>query len=278
MTIHQILQTAQKKYPLIPLEDIELLMAKSLHRSLNYLYKNPDKILNRSSQSTFWRLVDRRQNNYSVAYLLGNKEFYGLNFLVSKHTLIPRPDSEIMIEEAIKYLQNNKISLPKIIDIGTGSACLIISLAKNYKNPAKFYAADNSGQALKVAKTNARKHALKKQITFYKSNLLQNVEPGTFDVVLANLPYLTQDQLKEPSIKKEPRNALYGGNNGLYFYEKLLKQLPKYLNKKYLILLEIDPEQELTIQKIAEKFLPKTKLQIIKDLSNKSRLLKIEHK
>lgn len=276
MNIKTLTQIAQKQYPLVSLGDIELLLAKSLHRTLNYLYKNPEKILNRSSQSIFWRLLARRQNNHSVAYLLGHKEFYGLDFLVNKHTLIPRPDSEVLIEEALKYLEVNKLSSAKVIDIGTGSGCLIISLAKNYQHQAEFYAVDNSGRALKIAKTNARKHQLKHQIKFIKSDLLKNVPENKFDVLLANLPYLTKKQLREPSIKKEPLQALYGGHDGLYFYKRLLKQLPEYLNKKYLILLEIDPEQELAIQKMAENLLPKAKLSIVKDLSQQARALKIE--
>ncbi len=275
MTINELTQTAQQQYPQVPLGDIELLLTKSLHRSLNYLYKNPEKILNRSSQSTFWRLLQRRATHHSVAYLLSHKEFYGLDFLVNKHTLIPRPDSEVLIDEALQYLQKNKISSPNIIDVGTGSGCLILTLAKNYKQSAEFYAVDNSGRALQVAKTNTRKHGLKNKIKFVKSNLLNKLAKNKFDLVLANLPYLTKKQLREPSIKKEPRNALYGGADGLYFYKTLLKQLPEYLNKKYLILLEIDPEQELAIQKIAETYLPKAKLEIIKDLSQQARALKI---
>lgn len=287
MKIKTITQIAQKQYPLLPLGDIELLLAKSLQRSLNYLYKNPEKILNRSSQSTFWRLLLRRRNNHSVAYLLGHKEFYSLDFLVNKHTLIPRPDSEVLVEEALKYLQANKIKSPQIIDVGTGTGCLIISLAKEFyavkaaglaaANPAgHFTAIDNSGRALKVAKTNARKHGLKNKIKFIKSDLLKNVAANKFDLVLANLPYLTKKQLRETSIKKEPRQALYGGVDGLYFYKRLLKQLPEYLNKKYLILLEIDPQQEIAIQKIAKQYLPQAKLSIVKDLSQQARALKIE--
>lgn len=275
MNIKTLTQVAQKQYPHVPLGDIELLLSKSLHRTLNYLYKNPEKILDRSSQSTFWRLLARRQNNHSVAYLLGHKEFYGLDFLVNKHTLVPRPDSEVLIEEALKYLATNKLSSAKIIDIGTGSGCLIISLAKNYKNKSALYAVDNSSQALKIAKTNARKHNLKHKIKFVKSDLLKNISDQKFDMLLANLPYLTKKQLREPSIKKEPLQALYGGQDGLYFYKRLLKQLPEYLNKKYLILLEIDPGQELAIQRMAENLLPKAKLSIVKDLSQQARALKI---
>ncbi len=286
MTIIQLIQKAQNIYPLVPLGDIELLLTRSLHRSLNYLYKNPEKILNRSSQSTFWRLLARHKSNHSVAYLLGHKEFYQLDFLVNKHTLIPRPDSEVLIEEALQYLKKHKLQSPKVIDVGTGTGCLIISLAKNYAyqpaglaaaNPAGcFIAIDISGRALKVAKTNARKHGLKRQVKFLKSDLLKNIGDQKFDLVLANLPYLTKKQLREPSIKKEPRSALYGGSDGLYFYKRLLKQINNYLNKEYLILLEIDPSQADAIQQMARQYLPKAKLEIIKDLSQQARVLKIQ--
>lgn len=277
MTIKNICQNAQKSYPLVPLGDIELLLAESLHRSLNYLYKNPEKILSRSTISTFWRLLERRRNNHSVAYLVGHKEFYKLDFLINKHTLVPRPDSEVLIDEALKYLTKNKINSPQIIDIGTGSGCLIISLAKNYQPPSLFYAVDNSGRALKLAKTNARKHGLKRQINFLKSNLLNKMGGNKFDLVLANLPYLTKKQLQEPSITKEPLNALCGGPDGLSFYKTLLKQIPSYLNKKYLVLLEIDPQQELAAQKISKQYLPKAKLEIIRDLDKQARVLKIKN-
>lgn len=275
MTIKNICQHAQKSYPYLPLGDIELLLAKSLHRSLNYLYKNPEKILARSSISTFWRLLERRKKNFSIAYLTRGKAFFGLDFYVSNHVLVPRPESELLVEEGLKYLKNKKN--PNIIDVGTGSGCLIISLAKNYQSPALFYAVDNSGQTLKVAKTNARKYGLKRQINFLKSNLLNKVGENKFDLVLANLPYLTKKQLQEPSIKREPLHALYGGPDGLSFYKNLLKQIPSYLNKKYLVLLEIDPQQELTAQKISKQYLPKAKLEIIRDLNKQARVLKIEN-
>ncbi|MFA6252895.1 MAG: peptide chain release factor N(5)-glutamine methyltransferase [Patescibacteria group bacterium] len=275
MTIKNICQDAQKSYPQLPLGDIELLLAESLHRSLNYLYKNPEKILSRSNQTTFWRLLERRKKKFSIAYLTRARAFFGLDFYVSSHVLVPRPESELLVEEGLKYLKNKKN--PNIIDVGTGSGCLIISLAKNYQSSSLFYAVDNSGRALKVAKTNARKHDLKSQINFLKSNLLNKVGKNKFDLILANLPYLTKKQLQEPSIKKEPLRALYGGSDGLSFYKTLLKQIPSYLNKKYLVLLEIDPQQELTIQKISKQYLPKAKLEIIRDLNKQARVLKIEN-
>lgn len=273
--IKKLLVRAHELYPQVPLGDIDLLLAKTLTRSPNYLYKNPEKKLARSSVSTFWRLLKLRMDNYSVAYLVGKKEFYKLNFLVNKHVLIPRPDSEILVDEALKYLKNKNNC--QIIDMGTGSGALIITLGKNLKNIHQYWASDISSHALRVAKTNARKHGLKNHITFMKSNLFKNIPDTKFDLVIANLPYLNKEQLKEPSIKKEPQQALYGGHYGLYFYQKLLKQLPKYLNKKYLVLLEIDPQQKELLADMSKKYLTQSNIEFANDLSGQVRLAKIHN-
>lgn len=285
MTIKNICQNAQKSYPLVPLGDIELLLAKSLHRSLNYLYKNPEKILARSSISTFWRLLERRKKNFSIAYLTRGKAFFGLDFYVSNHVLVPRPESELLVEEGLKYLKNKK--KPNIIDVGTGSGCLIVALAKNYAdqpdglaaaNPSGcFTAVDISNKALKTAKTNLRKHGLKHRVKIIKSDLLKNVPAQKFDLVLANLPYVGFDQLGEPSIAKEPRQALAVSNDGLHCYKKFLKILPKFLKNDGLALLEIDPRQDPEIKHLATKYFPQAKIEIKKDLAGQARMLKIEN-
>ncbi len=275
MTIKNICQNAQKSYPLVPLGDIELLLAESLHRSLNYLYKNPEKILRRSTISTFWRLLERRKKNFSIAYLTRGKSFFGLDFYVSNHVLVPRPESELLVEEGLKYLKNKKN--PNIIDVGTGSGCLIVALAKNNPASASYMAVDISNKALKTAKTNLRKHGLKHRVKIIKSDLLKNVPTQKFDLVLANLPYVGFDQLGEPSIAKEPRQALAVSNDGLHCYKKFLKILPKFLKNDGLALLEIDPRQDPEIKHLATKYFPQAKIEIKKDLAGLARMLKIEN-
>jgi release factor glutamine methyltransferase len=252
------------------IDELDQLMALALHKNIEYIYKNPDKKLSRANILTFKKLLNKRLANYSLAYLKKNKEFFNLNFIVSKHTLVPRPDSELLVTEALKNSCDNQ----NIIDIGTGSGVLILSLAKNNKHQANYTATDISTKALDIAKTNSRKLKLKNNINFIKSNLLNNIDTK-FDIVIANLPYLTPLQMQEVSITKEPRTALVSGKNGLDHYKKLLKQLPKYLNKKYLILLEIDPAQEKAIKKEIESNLPKAKINFLKDLANNIRVVKI---
>jgi len=258
------------KYKNIDINELEQLMALALHKNIAYIYKNPDKLLSRSNILTFKKLLNKRLANYSLAYLQKYKDFFNLKFIVNKHTLIPRPDSELLVAEALKNTSNNQ----NIIDIGTGSGALILSLAKNNKHTANYVATDISVKALDIAKTNARKLNLKNKIKFVKTNLLNNID-NKFDIVMANLPYLTSAQMQESSIKKEPRTALASGKDGLDHYRKLLKQLPKYLNKKYLVLLEIDPGQDKVIKKEILNNLPQANIKFVKDLANNIRVVKI---
>lgn len=255
----------------LPPEELDALLSLALDKSKEYIYKNPDKMVSRSAVRAFYKLIEKRLNNWSLAYLKGYKEFYGLKFVVSKHTLIPRPESELMIDEALKFVKPDH----NVIDIGTGSGCLILSLAKNNKKSASYTATDISNFALKTARTNARKLNLKNKIKFIKSDLLGSVPKNKFDIVLANLPYLTPEQMKEASISKEPSSALLSGKDGLDHYKKLLKQLPGYLADKYLILLEIDPEQKDAIKKEIASNLPGAKISFVKDLAKDIRVVKI---
>lgn len=268
MNIKEILKKHQGE--LEPAE-LDQILALAIHKKIEYIYKNQNKKIPASSTKTFNKLLRLRLANWPLAYLKGYKEFCGLKFRVNKNTLVPRPESELIVEEALKYIEDKH----SVVDIGTGSGALILSLAKLSKAKANYLAIDISAKALEVAKTNSRKLALKNKIQFKKSNLLKNIAPNKFDIVLANLPYLNKKQLKEPSIKKEPRLALLSGKDGLYHYRKLFTQIAKYLNKKYLILLEINPEQKEEIEKIISANLPEAKIKFLKDLANNIRVVKI---
>ncbi|MDP2812577.1 MAG: peptide chain release factor N(5)-glutamine methyltransferase [bacterium] len=279
MTAKELLKKYQGK--LEPAE-LDQILALAMHKKIEYLYKNPEKKLSVSTVKTFKKLFLLRLANWPLAYLKGDKEFCGLKFKVNKNTLVPRPESELIVAEALKYItrldsrstrqENNH----QIIDIGCGSGALILSLAKLSKKKANYIALDISAKTLGIAKTNARKLGLKK-IKFIKSDLLKNVLPIKFDLVLANLPYLNPKQLKEPSIKKEPRLALLSGQDGLDHYRQLFVQVPKYLNKEYLLLLEINPEQKEAIEKIITANLPDGKIKFLKDLTGHLRVVKISN-
>lgn len=255
----------------LPRQELESLLALTLHKKAEYIYKNPDKKIALSSIKTFKKLLNKRLAHYSLAYLKKNKDFYKNNFIVSKHTLVPRPASETLVEEALRYANQTAGGNKNILDIGTGSGALILSIAKHNQTQANYTAIDISTKALKIAKTNARKLGLKNKIRFIKSDLLKNIN-NDFDIIIANLPYLNKDQMKETSIAKEPKSALFSGPDGLSHYKKLLKQLKKLPS---LLLLEIDPSQKEAIKKIIEQQWPDAKINFIKDLNQDIRVVKI---
>lgn len=240
--------------------DAELLLAFVLGKNRSYILSHEEIILTNKQNISFNKLIAQRATFVPVAYILGYKEFYGLRFKVTNDTLVPRPESELLVEEAIKVTHKKST----VIDIGTGSGCLICSVIKNTQ--AHGIAIDTSSKAIAIAKTNAKNLGVNKKIKFLKSNLLSNVKLNKSDnlIILANLPYLNKKEMKEKTIQKEPKSALYGGVDGLVYYKKLAKQLQDYTN--YILLCEINPGQKNGFRKL----FPKTEFK--KDLSGRTRL------
>lgn len=241
--------------------DAEIIMATILKKDRAFVLGHEDYPLTTVQLTKFHKLIKRRQKHEPLAYLIGHKEFYGLDFKVTKATLVPRPESELIIDEVLKAIDPKKENL--IIDIGTGSGCLILTLLHELQkkgNTPNAIAVDISKKALAVAAHNAQKLQTK-NISFLKSNLLSSIikkphllKNSTQVIMLANLPYLTKAEIrKEKSISQEPQLALDGGRNGLALYHLLSQQI-KVLkkNKKIDILLvsEINPWQENNFKKI----------------------------
>jgi len=247
--------------------DAEVLLSHVLKKDKVWLLTHPNYKL------TFWHiikfnhLINKRINHYPVSYLIGYKEFYGLKFKVNKHTLIPRPESELFIDELIKINPVNKI----IVDIGTGSGCLIITAAKLFPNN-KFIGIDISKQALLTAKTNSFHHNVK--VKFIQNDLINDLNTK-LDIIIANLPYLVVEQMDEPSIRHEPTSALFAEDNGLYYYKKLLKQISNLDYQPEYVLLEIDPKQSKSIQKYIKLTLPKYSIKILKDFKRNDRIIRL---
>ena len=241
--------------------DAEIIMATILKKDRAFVLGHEDYPLTTVQLTKFQKLIKRRQKHEPLAYLIGHKEFYGLDFKVTKATLVPRPESELIIDEALKAVNPKKENL--IIDIGTGSGCLILTLLhelekKGYSPNA--IAVDISKKALEVATHNAKKLQTK-NITFLKSNLLSSIikKPNLLKnctqlIMLANLPYLTKAEIrKEKSISQEPQLALDGGRNGLALYRVLSQQIKVLKNNKkidILLVSEINPWQENNFKKI----------------------------
>lgn len=210
--------------------DTEVLLGFVLKKEKSFLFSHPDFELNLSQKNNFAKLVKQRKAHRPIAYIIGFKEFYGLKFYVNQNILIPRPETEKLVDQVLEYA-NNQLVVSKvepspitILDIGTGSGCIAISIAKNIKIPARIIASDICKKALKIAQKNANLHYV--DIKFIQSNLLENIKTKP-DIIIANLPYITPkvyDKLT-PDIKKyEPKKALLAKTRN-YFYTKLEQEL-----------------------------------------------------
>ncbi len=266
--------------------ETEILLAYILKKTREYLFTYPDKILTKTQISKLDSLILSRIKGKPIAYLIKKKQFYGLDFYVDKNVLIPRPETELLINLGVRHPVGCRTSQQTtIIDVGTGSGCIIVTLAKIIKSNTnnQFIAIDISKKALQIAKKNAKTHGVKNKIKFIHSDLLDNkkliIAPHCKLIIIANLPYLTPTQIKNsPSIQHEPKLALAAGSDGLKYYKKLfsqIKKLQKNSKANIDILCEIDPLQVTKIKNIINKILPNSKIEVKKDLSKKERIIVI---
>ena len=215
--------------------------------------------------------IKRLENGEPVQYIVGDVDFYGNIIKVNKNVLIPRRETEELVEKTMEYVKkifpNQKINM---LDIGTGSGCIPITLKKYFPNN-NISAIDISQEALEVAKENAKSNNV--EINFIHSNIFENVT-GTYQCIISNPPYLKEDEEIMDIVKNnEPHLALYAPNNGLYFYEEILKEANKYLDNKFIIAFEIGETQGQDILTIAGNYFPKAQLILEKDLQHLDRFV-----
>lgn len=214
--------------------------------------------------------VKRLEAGEPVQYIVGNVDFYGYELDVNKNVLIPRRETEELVEEVLK--RSKTFSNPSIIDIGTGSGAIAISLSKELKS--HIYASDICDKALETAQKNVDK--TKANVTLFKGYMLKPYIDNSIkvDILVSNPPYLSEDAKIDDIVKNnEPHLALYAKNNGLEFYENILKDAKKVLNGKYLIAFEIGESQGEDVKALALKYLGDTNVEIKKDLSYKNRFV-----
>jgi len=267
-----------------PRLEAELIIENILKVNKKYLILNPNKEINKNNLNKIKNHLEKRLNLYPMAYIKKEKYFYNLKFFVNKDVLIPRPESELIIDEIIKKTKDNS-EATTIMDIGTGSGCLIINLANILSKNKKidFYGIDICQKALKIAEKNAKLNKAEKNVKFIQSDLLQKIIDKKIKlkekiIITANLPYLTKEEIKNsPSIKFEPVKALDGGKDGLRYYKKILSQVKKIKNKKnhIEIYMEISDWQNkvliLEVKNILKNY--KVKIKTIKDLTKQNRLI-----
>ena len=248
--------------------DSELLLSKTLNKSREEILVNLDQQINKRSFVVFKKYLQRRFNNEPVAYILGEKEFWSKKFKVNKNTLIPRPETELMVEEILKINKKRKIS---ILDVGTGSGCIILSLLNVLKD-SYGTGIDISKKALFIAKKNAIKHNLINRVKF-KNVSFESYVSNKYDLIVSNPPYIKKNDIKylTEDIKKfEPRMALDGGNDGLDLIKKVIYKSKIILKLKGILALEIGNGQVKKVSKILFDNNFRIK-QLIKDYGNNVR-------
>lgn len=229
-----LLEAAGVEYPRL---EAELLLAHLFRLDRLELYLRWDQMLSEVQVHQFHTLLTRRLGREPMAYIIGRKEFWSLEFLVKPGVLIPRPETEFVVEAAIKYLP----AQGKIVEVGTGSGAIAICLAKELTQ-VELLATDISETALQIARANARLHLVNERLFFLKADLLNPFGPQTVEAIISNPPYIPSDEipLLAPEISIfEPRLALDGGQDGLLYYRQLIKQARTVLKKKGWLILEI---------------------------------------
>jgi release factor glutamine methyltransferase len=231
------------KISTLPVTEASILLAYVLQRDRSYLIAHPEQKLTCAQKRRFETLAKRLENHEPLAYVTGREEFYGMGFKVDKRVMIPRPETENLVTEVIQTAE--KIKNPVIVDVGTGSGCIAVTLAK-YLPKATLLATDVSSEALEVARINAARFKVSKKITFLCGNLLEPLREikgeRSLDIIAANLPYVKKDWYPklDPQIFHEPKLALIGGETGLEIYQQLFIQAEKYLKPGGKVIYELD--------------------------------------
>lgn len=251
--------------------DVEVLLMEVTGFSKTQLYINTEYVLSNEEFEKFEKFFERRLKKEPIAYIIGKCEFMGLDFCLNNDTLIPRADTEILVEKAIEIISKNNFKTG--IDIGTGSGAISISILK-YCKDIKMTAVDINENAIFKAKENAEKNQVLDRILFLKSDLFENVYEK-FDIIVSNPPYIKTNDIEklEDNVKNyEPKRALDGGESGLIFYEKITENATEYLQNKGYLIYEIGCDQAEDVKKIMikNKF---EDIKILKDLAGLDRVI-----
>ena len=254
--------------------DSQVLVAHIINRKRAWLLAHPEAELSEVQEEDFEAALARLESGEPLPYVLGEWEFYGLSFALSADVLIPRPETELLVDAAITWLKGHP-SRRRAADVGAGSGCIAVSLAVNV---ADLYvlATDISNEALDVVRSNVERHAVGERVRLQQGDLLREVA-GEFDLICANLPYIATETLKTLAVYgREPTQALDGGERGLKFIAALLKDAPRRLAPQGLMLLEIDASQGDAASDLSVHAFPRAAIEVQTDLNGQARLLRIQ--
>ena len=283
--LHVTAEYLEKKGIDSPRLTAEILLAHKLNVDRVTLYLNFDQPLTENELSGYRTLIQKRTKREPLQYITGTQEFWSLEFVVTPQVLIPRPETELLVEQAIERLKvfpAVENHTPRILDLGTGCGAIAISLAKEVQQ-TKIWATDISAGALELARLNAEKHGIADKIRFIQGNLWESLldQGVTFDIILSNPPYIASEEFKDlaPEVRDyEPRLALDGREGGMHFIEKIISEAPAFMNPGGWIMLEMAPGQtEKALELIGEikEYGEKTR---IKDYSHLYRVVMAQRK
>src|SRR3990172_3733111 len=246
---------------------------------------HPERVLTSDEVKRFSGVIERRGRREPSQYILGEVEFRGLLFKVNREVLIPRPETELLVEEAVNSVCSG-IKDVSVLDLCTGSGCIAICIAKEIKERGglKIYAVDISGGAIAIARKNAERHRVEEKITFLVGDLFSVIEPlgleGKIDLIVSNPPYVSKEAMErlQPEIKGyEPVLALYGGEDGLDFYRRIIREAPRYLKQQGGLIMEIGFNQAGHVRSLFEKEKVFSRIEVKRDLAGIGRIIKASY-
>lgn len=248
--------------------DLVIALTYLLNTKKNLLFLNKEKILDKKIEDEILKIQDKINKGYPLQYAIGKWNFYGLDLLVDKRALIPRYETEILVDLIIKDANNNI----KILDIGTGSGAISLALSKNLKD-SKILGVDISKDAINLANENKIKLNIN-NVEFKESDIFSNIKEK-FDIIVSNPPYINKEDFDslDKKLYYEPKNALYGGEDGLYFYKEIIKNAKNFLNKNGKIYLEIGYNQKESIINLLKEYGYKN-IKAYKDFNDFDRIIK----
>jgi release factor glutamine methyltransferase len=259
-----------------PRLDAEILLAHVLNANRAHILAHPERSLFAVEFDHYRHLIVRREQHEPVAYLVGHQEFYGLDFCVNPAVLIPRPETELLVEAAIALGNASKTRPWIVADVGTGSGAIAVSLAVNVPH-ARVYAMDVSPEVLAIAEENCRRHGVRERVMLLRGHLLAPL-PEAVDCIIANLPYVSRaewESLPTGIAAYEPRLALDGGQNGLDRIGGLLASARPYLRTVGTILLEIGATQGPAVARLAEEHFPQACVDLLRDYAGLDRVVRV---
>lgn len=272
-TLNKATEILSKNKIAEPRREANSLLAFALQKDKTFLIAHSEYELSEIETATFEKFLERRANREPLQYIRGTQEFFGLDFIVTPDVLIPRPETELLVEEAIEILRAKEN--PRFCEIGTGSGCISISILHEIKN-ATATGADISENALKITKLNAEKNSVVERLKLIESDVFKNFEDEKFDLIVSNPPYISIQNFQDlqSEVKNfEPKNALTDEKNGLSIIEKIISDAPKFLKSNCFLLIEIGHDQSNEVEKMFDSQIWRS-VEFLRDLQGIRRTVK----